>query len=140
MLQGLKRASLPLGVLAVGIAIMAVLIALKPKPEAASELPRPGRVHIATAALVVTQLRVDTYGEVRPNIQTDVVAQVAGRVADVSQEFVEGGRFEAGEILLSLPRQRHDAPPPASISKRLLPMLMWQDSSSKGLKIPRHWR
>jgi len=102
MLQGLKRASLPLGVLAVGIAIIAVLIGLRPKPEAAAELPRPGRVHIATAERVVTQLRVDTYGEVRPTIQTDVVAQIAGRVVGVSREFVEGGRFEAGEVLLSL--------------------------------------
>jgi RND family efflux transporter MFP subunit len=102
MLQGLKRASLPLGVLAVGIAIIAVLIGLRPKPEAAAELPRPGRVHIATAERVVTQLRVDTYGEVRPTIQTDVVAQVAGRVVGVSREFVEGGRFEAGEVLLSV--------------------------------------
>jgi len=102
MLRGLKRASLPLGVLAVGVAIMAVLIAARPKPEAAAELPRPGRVHIATAERVVTQLRVDTYGEVRPTIQTDVVAQIAGRVVAVSNEFVEGGRFEADEILLSV--------------------------------------
>lgn len=102
MLKGLRQASLPLGVLAVGIAIMAVLIAARPKPEAAAELPRPGRVHVATAERVVTQLRVDTYGEVRPTIQTDVVAQIAGRVVGVSQEFVEGGRFEANEILLSI--------------------------------------
>ncbi|MBT3458130.1 MAG: efflux RND transporter periplasmic adaptor subunit, partial [Halieaceae bacterium] len=43
-----------------------------------------------------------TNGDVRATLRSDLVAQVAGRIIEVSDEFVEGGRFLAGETLLRI--------------------------------------
>ena len=102
MLSRVKRALIPLLVLLLGIGVVVVLNATKPKPDIAIEAPRPIRVHTQIAAVATNQLTVETNGDVRATLRSDMVAQVAGRIIEVSDEFVEGGRFLAGETLLKI--------------------------------------
>ena len=102
MLARLKKALLPLGVLSLGAVAAVLLNATKPTPEVTSETPRPLSVHTTPAERRASQLVVSTTGEVRATVQSDLVAQVAGRVVAVSDEFVEGGRFSAGETLVTI--------------------------------------
>ena len=102
MRSGVKRILVPLLVLLVGVAVVVILNATKPKPDIAIEAPRPIRVNTQVAAVATNQLTVETNGDVRATLRSDVVAQVAGRIIEVSDEFVEGGRFLAGEILLKI--------------------------------------
>lgn len=97
-----KKAVLPLGVLAVGVGVVAILNATKPQPEAAAEPPRAINVYTYRAERVTSQLAVETTGEVRATVRSELVAQVAGRVIQVSDEFVEGGRFAPGEVLVTI--------------------------------------
>ena len=102
MRSRVKRILVPLLVLLVGVAVVVILNATKPKPDIAIEAPRPIRVNTQVAAVATNQLTVETNGDVRATLRSDVVAQVAGRIIEVSDEFVGGGRFLAGEILLKI--------------------------------------
>lgn len=99
MLAWLKKAVLPLAVLVAGAVILAVLNATKPEPEVSSEPPRPLRVYAHVAEMASAQLKVETHGEVRPRVRSEIVAEVGGRIVEVSPEFIEGGRVEPGEAL-----------------------------------------
>ena len=48
------------------------------------------------------QLEVTTQGEVRPQIEIDLVQQVGGKIVFVSPNFIEGGIFKKGETLLRI--------------------------------------
>jgi len=48
------------------------------------------------------QLQVRTQGEVRPQIEIDLVPQVGGKIVYVSPNFIEGGIFNKGETLLRI--------------------------------------
>ena len=102
MMSRVKKVLIPLLVLLGGIGIVALLNATKPKPDVAMEAPRPIRVHTQAAVVATNQLTVHTTGDVRATLRSDLVAQVAGRIIQVSDEFVEGGRFLAGETLLTI--------------------------------------
>ena len=102
MLGRLKKALVPLAVLAAGIGVVVVLNATKPPPEVAAEPPKAINVYTELAQRVTSQLSVETTGEVRATVRSELVAQVAGRVVQVSDEFVEGGRFEPGETLVTI--------------------------------------
>jgi len=99
MISRLKRAAIPMAVLGVGIGAVVVLTIMKPTPDTASEPPRALKVYVAPAEQRAAQLRVSTHGEVRARISSEVVAQVSGRIVEVSPEFVEGGAFNPGETL-----------------------------------------
>ena len=45
---------------------------------------------------------VVAYGEVRPGVRTELVAQVGGRIVSVSPAFIEGGSFAPNEVLLKI--------------------------------------
>jgi len=102
MIDRLKRLTLPLSVIGVAVLIVGVLIAARPQPDVNEEPPRPLRVHVEPAQQGDTQLVVETNGEVRSHVRSEVVAQVAGRVVAVSPEFIEGGAFNAGDTLLQI--------------------------------------
>jgi RND family efflux transporter MFP subunit len=102
MRSRVKRVLVPLLVLLSGVGIVVLLDVTAPKPEIAIEAPRPIRVHTQAAAVATNQLTVQTNGDVRATLRSDLVAQVAGRIIEVSDEFVEGGRFLAGETLLRI--------------------------------------
>ncbi len=102
MFARVKKAVVPLAVLATGIGVVVLLNATKPEPEVAAEPPRAINVYTQLAELVTSQLAVETTGEVRATVRSELVAQVAGRVIQVSDEFVEGGRFAPGETLVTI--------------------------------------
>ena len=102
MLTRLKRALVPFAIFASGIGIFVLLQATKPEPESSVEIPRPTRVYTETATVASTQLAIDIQGEVRARINTDIVAQVGGRIVSVSTEFIEGGRVRPDEALLMI--------------------------------------
>lgn len=48
------------------------------------------------------QLKVRTQGEVRPQVEIDLVPEVGGKIVYVSPNFIEGGIFRKGETLLRI--------------------------------------
>ncbi len=93
---------LPLLIIAGFIALFIILGATQPRPERETPTPRPVAVFVAEAEETSVQLEIRTQGEVTPLTEIGLVAQVSGRIAYVNPSFVQGGFFEAGEVLVRL--------------------------------------
>ena len=97
----------PVGIIIGFIALFAILGATAPQPERADNSVRPTAVFIAEAEPEAVQLTVNTQGEVTPLTEIDLTAQVSGVITYVNPSFVQGGYFEAGEVLIQLEDADH---------------------------------
>jgi len=90
-------------VLTIGLGFAWLILTGKPKPaiQPQEDLLKP------VVSVIVTEpksavLAVHTQGTVEPRRRISVVAQVGGKVSAVSDNFVEGGFFEPGAVLLEI--------------------------------------
>lgn len=91
-----------LTILVVGGGGTVVLFLLAPKAEQVDELPAGLSVfaeQIVRDDLVFT---VEAQGEVRPQREIVVAPQIAGRIAFVSPDFIDGGIITEGQVLVRL--------------------------------------
>lgn len=87
----------------VGLVATWVVLTAKSEPQAGAPPERPApMVEVIMAAPADHELRVRTQGTVRAKTQVELAAQVAGRVVKVSENFADGGFFQAGDILLTI--------------------------------------
>jgi RND family efflux transporter MFP subunit len=97
----LKRLA-PILVLAFAFVVFGVLQANKPMPEKKEAQARVLQVYTAPATLESTFFDVYAQGEVKARTAINLAAQVGGRVEWVSDQFIPGGSFQAGEPILRL--------------------------------------
>ena len=102
MIAQLRRAAWPIGVGVAGIDVYVVLQVTKPQPTPSLQAPRPISVEVVPAIRTTTRPTVVAYGEVRPGVRTQLVAQVGGKVTRIAPAFTEGGQFAPGDVLLTI--------------------------------------
>ena len=90
---------LPLLILVGAVVGVSAMSALSPKPEETEDAVKALPVLTEPARNGTTVLSVTTQGEVQPRTQINVVTEVSGRITYMSPNFIEGGRFERGELL-----------------------------------------
>lgn len=66
-------------------------------------------VEVQTLALQQHQVMLESFGVVRPRVQSLLISQASGQVTYVSDNFREGGFFKQGELLLKLDDRDHQA-------------------------------
>lgn len=96
------RAFLPLAVLGAGVIAAKMLIGLRPEPQHRTPERAVPLVTVSTARASDEPLVVLAHGTVLPRVETELVAEVAGRIVAVSPQMVAGGFFDAGEVLLEI--------------------------------------
>ena len=98
------RYFLPLGliVLAIVVVIGMATMAKGKRPERQDSGQTAVLVETIPAEVRSLNFIVQSQGTVRPRTQTTLVAQVSGIVVSVSDDFVAGGFFRAGEVLLQI--------------------------------------
>lgn len=89
-------------VLVLGAAVAAALIAFGPKVERKAEPPAPPAVRVVNAARQDVAVEVRSQGETQPRTRSQLVAQVAGRIASVAPNFAAGAFFEEGDTLVRI--------------------------------------
>ncbi|MFO7767335.1 MAG: efflux RND transporter periplasmic adaptor subunit [Pelovirga sp.] len=96
------RFLLPLLILSGGIAISAALITSG--PEATRQRPQtpPPTVEVITLKPQSYQVQVASRGTISPRTESTLVAETAGRVVKVADNFDTGGFFEQGDLLLQV--------------------------------------
>lgn len=94
------------GILGGGFAIIAIMNALKPEIERKAPETTPPAVFFTVAKTAPTTLDVSAQGEVRPRTDINLTAQVAGQIVTMSENYVNGGAFEEGDVLIKI----EDAP------------------------------
>ncbi|PHR91784.1 MAG: efflux transporter periplasmic adaptor subunit [Robiginitomaculum sp.] len=101
-LRGMARFALPLLVIFAGVFGFILMGVMKPDPDTKSEPPRAAPVLTAQAELRSVELAVQAQGEVRPRTEINLAAQIGGKIAYVSPNFLEGGQFRKGDTLLRI--------------------------------------
>ncbi|MBU0656110.1 MAG: efflux RND transporter periplasmic adaptor subunit [Gammaproteobacteria bacterium] len=98
----MKKIIIPLLVLAIGIGLGKFLLETGPEPE-------KQRVNNPSPVVEVQPLKLQDYavtinasGTVRAQTQTNLVAEVSGKVLETSPRFQEGGYFDQGDALLRI--------------------------------------
>lgn len=96
------KVALPVLILLGAIAVMAIMIMSKQPPEKKSE---PDKGFLVNAMLVEkrdVQFVVPSQGTLLPKVETNLVSQVSARVLEVAPQFIEGGFFKQGDVLVQL--------------------------------------
>ena len=84
----------------VGAAVLVWLLGVfAPQPETSEPPPQSPLVSTAPVEVRAGSLLVRGTGTVRPAREIQLTAEVGGRLVEVSDALVSGGRFEAGETL-----------------------------------------
>lgn len=99
---------LPMLLLGVGGLATRALILSFETPEAPPREVQPPLVRVVPARLETMRLIVRAEGTVAPRTESQLVAEVSGRVVEVSPSLAAGGFFEAGEVLLKIERREYE--------------------------------
>ncbi len=87
------------GLLLGAVLLIALLRVFAPQPQKQPPPPQSPLVSTVPVDVRTGSLLVRGNGTVRPAREIQLTAQVAGRLVDVDDALVSGGRFEAGEVL-----------------------------------------
>ncbi|MFN3786678.1 MAG: efflux RND transporter periplasmic adaptor subunit, partial [Thiothrix sp.] len=98
----MKKLILPLLVIAAGIGLGKLLLATAPEAEKAPQEIRPIVVETQPLQAQSYQVKLKAAGIVRTQTQTNLVAEVAGKVLEIAPHFQVGAYFNAGETLVKL--------------------------------------
>ena len=98
------RYVLPLGLIVVSILVVIVLVGIAQgkRPERREEGDKAVLVDTITAEARTLNFVIRSQGSVRPRTQTTLVSEVSGKIVRVSPNFVAGGFFNAGDVLLEI--------------------------------------
>lgn len=98
------RYLLPLGLIVLSMVVVAVLgaIAKSKRPERKEATSQAVLVEAIPAELSTLNFVVYSQGEAEPRTETTLVAEVAGQIVSVSPNFIAGGFFREGEMLLQI--------------------------------------
>lgn len=102
LLRKLLVIFVPILIFAAFVVTAIVVVQLNAKPEERKRNFNTLAVIADYARQDDVQLRVKTQGEVRPQIEIDLVPEVGGKIVYVSPNFIEGGVFKKGEVLVRI--------------------------------------
>lgn len=94
------KIALPIGIVVVAIVGMIWLARMDKKPPTREPVISALLVDAIQPEVMNGTFTIRAQGTITPRIQTSIVAEVSGRVIWVSEQFLAGGLFEAGEELL----------------------------------------
>ena len=98
----LKRIFLPIVFVVAAIAIVAVMMSFKKPPEKKDEAPKPLLVATQTVSKQDIYHQIISQGTVRPKLNSILVTEVNGRVIEVAENFVAGGFFKKGDVIVRI--------------------------------------
>lgn len=97
-----------LAVLAVGLLLVGLVFLTKGDPPTEAPAVLVPTVSVVVAAPESRGLSVVAHGTVAPRTESDLVAEVRGRIVSVSPALEAGGFFSAGDALLRLDGREHE--------------------------------
>lgn len=99
----MKKRLIPVLILTVGVAAVAAVVLFSPRPQPVpQEQPAPLEVPVLLADPQTHRLAVTSQGTLQPKRAIESVAQVAGQVVDVADNFADGAVIQAGDFLLQI--------------------------------------
>ncbi|CUS48695.1 MAG: RND-type efflux system membrane fusion component [Idiomarinaceae bacterium HL-53] len=104
-----RQIILPFVIVVAAVLIANVLGKMRPEPERSQPKRPPVLVEVVEVQKAPQTFVVDAYGTVNPRFQTQLVTEVSGRVVNVAPNFVAGGFFDEGDLLLEIDPSDYEA-------------------------------
>ena len=102
MSGSIRKTGLPIIIVVIGVIVAVGLASMRKPPEKKPVEVQAILVDAQPIAFEQVDFEVTTQGNVVAKNQTNLTAQVAGRVVSISAQFVEGGFFNKGDVLVTL--------------------------------------
>ena len=95
---------LPLALIVLSIVVVVVMVGIAKgkRPELKDTSMQAMVVDAIPARVESLNFSVSSQGAVSPRTQTTLVAEVSGQIVSVSDNFIAGGFFRKGEVLLQI--------------------------------------
>ena len=95
---------LPLILIVGSVLVVIALVAFQKSQTADRKTETENAVLVDTVEAQVVSLNftINSQGSVRPRTETTLVAEVSGKIVSVAPEFVAGGFFHKGDVLLQI--------------------------------------
>ena len=95
---------LPLALIGISIVAVVIMVSIArgKQPERKDTANQAIRVDAIPAKITSLNFSVFSQGSVKPRTETTLVAEVAGQIVSVSSNFISGGFFREGEVLLQI--------------------------------------
>ena len=106
-----------LGIIALGVGVISMMNAMKPKLERTTPELEPPAVFFTVATTSPRTLDVSAQGEVRPRTDINLTAQVSGQIVSTSGAFVNGGAFNKGDVLIRIEDAHYRATAAAALTR-----------------------
>jgi len=103
------RILLPLAILVAAILIFAMMLAKNERPERRAPEQAAMLVEAIRPAISRERFTIEAQGTVQPKTRTTVVSEVSGPIVWMSDAFIAGGLFEAGEDLARIDPSDYEA-------------------------------
>ena len=97
-----KHAILPLGILIAGGVTMGILIKSSEAEQRVDVVPPPLQVEIIEATQSDQLVKVYASGVVQPSHQVNLVPQVQGKIVYVAEDLRAGRRFRKGDVIAKI--------------------------------------
>lgn len=91
---------LPTAILLLALALTSLLVFLRPGADTSEPQPYLPSVETLTAEAEPVRIRIHAQGNANPRTQTELTADVGGRIIRVAETFENGAFFSEGEVLL----------------------------------------
>lgn len=98
----MKKILLPLAIIAGALLLSSLMFMFKPAPPKLESPETALAVETIVLEKTATRLTIQSQGTVLPRTRTTLISEVSGAVLEVSSQFVVGGVFEAGDVLMQL--------------------------------------
>jgi RND family efflux transporter MFP subunit len=102
MTEKAKRILIGVGIMVAAVAALVVMTSMRKGPSRVADKPLPPLVEVQAVAPETVHFRVQSQGTVAPYARTNVVAEVKGKVVEMSGKLRTGGFFQKGEWLLTI--------------------------------------
>ena len=98
----IRKVILPLLVVAISVGAAMTLMATSPTLEPNTPAPIPTSVRVMDVVPHSVTMSVQSQGSVNPNVESQLIPEVSGRIVWMSPAMVTGGHFNSGESLVRL--------------------------------------
>ncbi len=98
----IRRIGLPIAIIVVGFGLAAALLKTGPSITPQAPVAKPPLVRVLTVQPADFEFEATARGTVMPRSETDLIAEVSGRVVELSQSLVTGGFFKEDDVLLRI--------------------------------------
>lgn len=127
-------------ILIVGIVVFFVLQSFKKPPKDKSVLNAAPSVQVKTVKIEPLTIFVESYGEVTPKYETEIVAQVSGQVVELSPKFLRGGFVAQGELLARIDPNDYEAALIDAQAKMASARAALEQERAQGKVAEREWK